>query len=79
MHLLTQSGYDSNEIEFLRCGFTDGFDIGYEGPTDRRSVSDNIPFTVGDKVVLWNKVMKEVKLKRVAGPFKEVPFKNFIQ
>ena len=34
---------------------------------------------VGNKVELWNKLMKEVKLKRVAGPFDHIPFDNFIQ
>ena len=28
---------------------------------------------------MWNKIMKEVQLKRVARPFDKVPFKNFIQ
>ena len=32
-------------------------------------------------MILWNKVIKEVKLKRVAGPYnlEELPFDNFIQ
>ena len=34
---------------------------------------------MGTKTVLWNKLIKEVRLKRVAGPFDKVPFKNFIQ
>ena len=34
---------------------------------------------VGDKVDLWNKIMKEVEAKRVAGPFDEIPFENYIQ
>ena len=34
---------------------------------------------VGDELTLWNKVMKEVKLKRYAGPFEQIPFKHFIQ
>ena len=32
-----------------------------------------------DKIVLWNKVMKEVKLKRYAGLFEQIPFKHYIQ
>ena len=31
------------------------------------------------EIILWNKVMKEVKEKRFAGPFKEIPFEHFIQ
>ena len=56
-----------------------GFDIGYNGPTERKSESANIPLKIGSKEELWNKIMKEVKLKRVAGPFNTVPFDNYIQ
>ena len=31
---------------------------------------------VGDQIDLWNKVMKEVRLKRYAGPFTDIPFKD---
>ena len=79
IRLLRESQYDEEKIKFLDRGLTEGFDIGYEGPTNRQSRSENIPFTVGNKVILWNKLMKEVKLGRVAGPFKEIPFDNFIQ
>ena len=60
-------------------GFTQGFDLGYQGPTQRVSKSRNIPFTVGNKTILWNKLMKEIQLKRVAGPFGQVPFDCYIQ
>ena len=51
------------------------------GPCDRMDFSNNIPFTVGDKFQLWDKLMKEVQLGRVAGPFQweSLPFKNVIQ
>ena len=58
-------------------GFTDGFSIGYQGPENVQITAPNRG--VGNEVVLWNKVMKEVKLGRYAGPFKEPPFKNYIQ
>ena len=78
--LLRQSNYDEEEVLFLEDGFTRGFDIGYEGPYVRQSQSKNIPLNnIGNETLLWNKIMKEVKLKRVAGPFKEVPFDNYIQ
>ena len=76
---MKESEYDEDEIRFLENGFTNGFDISYEGPQNRQSTAENIPFTTGDKVELWNKLMKEVKLGPVAGPFKTIPFKNFIQ
>ena len=39
----------------------------------------NLKFVIGDKVELWNKVMGEIKLGRYAGPFRQPPFKDFIQ
>ena len=79
--MLRETKYCQEEITFLEKGLTEGFDIGYEGPQNRRSTSQNIPFTVGNKTILWNKIMKEVQLKRVAGPYKEcdIPFNNYIQ
>ena len=42
--------------------------------------SPNLKFReVGDPVTLWNKVIKEVKEKRYASPFKTIPFENYIQ
>ena len=61
-------------------GFTNGFSIGYEGDPMIRQTSPNLKFRgVGNKTVLWNKVMKEVKLKRFAGPFKKIPYEHYIQ
>ena len=76
---MIEAKYDPVETEFLVDSFTNGFDIGYQGNTNRQSRSKDIPFTVGDKYELWNKIMKEVKEMRYAGPFEEVPFKNLIQ
>ena len=79
--LLRETKYDGQESLFLVDGFTNGFDIGYEGPEIRQSRSNNIPFTpgIGNKFEMWSKIMKEVKAGRVAGPFDEIPFQNFIQ
>ena len=77
--LLVETNYDRVETEFLVDGFRSGFDIGYNGPLVRQSRAKNLPFTIGNKVELWNKFMKEVRLKRVAGPFKDIPYENFIQ
>ena len=78
--LLSESGYDQKKKQFLVDGFTNGFSIGYDGPPDVKQTAPNLKFRgVGNKTELWNKVMKEVKLKRYAGPFKEIPFEHFIQ
>ena len=79
VQLLQEAGYDNEKILFLKDGFENGFDIGYCGPENRQSESNNIPLKVGNRTNLWNKLMKEVKHKRVAGPFKQIPFDNYIQ
>ena len=52
--LLKESNYNETETAFLEQGFTRGFNIEYDGPRDRQSVSQNIPFSVGNKTILWN-------------------------
>ena len=78
--LLRRTNYDNKETRFLIKGFRKGFSLGYKGPKNRKDTSQNIPFTrVGDKVDMWNKIMKEVKLGRYAGPFTQIPFENYVQ
>ena len=77
--MLIEANYDAEEMRFLLDGFTNGFDIGYQGPSVRQSYSENIPLSVGTNQDLWDKIMKEVSAGRVAGPFDRIPFKNFIQ
>ena len=77
--LLISTQYDKQKTEFLIKGFKKGFDLGYRGPKDVKITSPNLKFTIGDEKELWNKVMKEVREKRYAGPFKHIPFKSFIQ
>ena len=78
--LLLESGYDEDKANFLIDGFKNGFDIGYKGKLEVKIKSQNLRFRgVGNKIVLWNKVMKEVKELRYAGPFREIPFPYYIQ
>ena len=79
--LLILTNFDSNKRQQLTESFRNGFDIGYRGPTMRKSEAKNIPVTegVGDSIELWNKIMKEVKLGRYAGPYIKPPFENYIQ
>ena len=78
--LVIQSKYDKNETEFLIDGFKNGFSIGCEGPQNVKITSPNLKFReVGNSTMLWNKVMKEVKEQRHAGPFEEIPFEYYIQ
>ena len=56
-----------------------GFSLEYEGLEDIKINSPNLRLEVGSETTLWNKVMKEMKLKRNAGPFSTIPFDNYIQ
>lgn len=80
-NMLQETKFDPGEIKFIHEGFVNGFDMGYRGPTERQSTANNLKFTVGNKLQLWNKIMKEVQLKRVAGPFEspEQIAKFFVQ
>ena len=78
-HLLMQTNYDPEETKFLINGFKNGFEIGYEGDRNVQMKAPNLKLNVGTKVDLWNKVMKEVKAGRYAGPFENIPFENYIQ
>ena len=61
---LQDTGYDEKETNFLIDGFRNGFDLGYNGPTENiRRFAPNLKLNVGSKKELWNKVMKEVKNK----------------
>ena len=78
---LIEIDYDYDKRCKLVNGFREGFDLGYRGPPDRIAEADNLPFHVGDKVHMWNKVMKEVKLGHYAGPFSkdDLPYQSYIQ
>ena len=77
--LLRQSNYDVTKSKELIDNFRNGFELGYNGPRKIQQNSPNLKLRVGDEVDLWNKVMKEVKLGRYAGPYSQVPFDNYIQ
>ena len=75
--LMIESGYDKTnpeDFDFVVDGFKNGFSLGYHSLDKVKITSPNLKFTIGDEIELWNKVMKEVKLKRYAGPFKEIPY-----
>ena len=77
---LNEASYCAEETQYLVRGFSKGFDLEYKGPLDRMDHSQNIPLRVGSVEELWEKMLKEVQLRRFAGPYKEKPpFKYFIQ
>ena len=79
--LLTEAGYPAKKTKKLINGFKNGFSLGYKGDRNVCQTSPNLKITVGSETELWNKVMKEVKLKRFAGPYpiNKPPFKRYIQ
>ena len=77
--LLRDTQYDKEKTRYLVSGFKNGFEIGYESPTNRCDYSNNLPLRIGTHADIWEKIMKEVKLERYAGPYEQVPFETFIQ
>lgn len=77
--LLIQSNYPKEKTEQLVNGFRFGFDLGYRGPSNVRLEANNLKFRVGNKMELWNKIMKEVKEGRFAGGFRKPPYDHYIQ
>ena len=77
--ILVQVGYDYKETQFLVNSFRNGFPLEYEGQKQIKMKAPNLKLSVGTEIDLWNKVMKEVKLKRYAGPFRDIPYDNYIQ
>ena len=77
--LLIESNYAVEEIDYIFNGFTKGFSLEYQASTEVKQSAPNLKLRVGSKLELWNKMMAQVKDKRFAGPFKEIPFQYFIQ
>ena len=79
--LLKRSHFPGEKSRYLINGFTRGFDLGYRGPLNRRNLANNIPIQegVGSIAEMWRKLMKEVKVGRVAGPFSELHCHNYVQ
>ena len=71
--------HDPKAFQFIIYGFRHGFSLEFEGNHQVKQKSPNLKFTIGDKWQLWSKVIKEVKLKCYAGPFKDLPFEYFVQ
>ena len=79
--LLKLSKYNKKKAAYLIKGFKDGVSLGYQGKMNIRRTAPNLKLSVGNETILWNKVMKEVKAGRYAGPFpfENPPFEFFIQ
>ena len=60
-------------------GFTKRFPLQYKGPIRQQDTSQNLPFSIGNKFVMWEKIIKEVKLGRYAGPHTKPPYLFYVQ
>ena len=77
--LLTEANYDIAKTNKIYQGFKNGFSLEYSGDTQVQLTSPNLKLNVGNEVILWNKIIKEVRLERFAGPYKSIPFDHYIQ
>ena len=77
--LLRETSFNEDERQFIVNSFEHGFPTGYDGDKNVQMKAPNLRLECGTESDLWEKVMKEVKLGRFAGPFKEVPFDTYIE
>ena len=68
--------YDIDKSQFLVRGFTQGFNIDYNRKQKVKLTTPNLTLQIFNRTILWNKVMKEIKEKRYAGPLEKIPFKD---
>ena len=77
--LLKETQYETSKRLFLVEGFKNGFSLNFTGNRKVKRLAPNLKLRVGSRFRVWDKVMKEVKAKHYAGPYKEIPFEYFIQ
>jgi len=68
---------NKQDAHFLRLGFTEGFRIPYNGPRVARG-AENHGSAHKHPLVVMEKLEEEVRLGRVAGPYKHRPIDNLI-
>ena len=69
-------GYDEEKKQKLIKGFSEGFEIGFEGKTNNE-IPKNLKSSVQMPHLVSEHIEKELKLGRIAGPFDSPPFSNF--
>ena len=53
--LLEESSYDPVKSAYLIDGFTNSFNLHYQGPKFRQDCSENISLRTGNKLEIWEK------------------------
>ena len=71
--ILLLDGYDHSTVEFLRCGFTEGFSIHFDGDLTE-IVFKNLLSAIQQPAIVEAKLSKEIDAGRIAGVVpKKVP------
>ncbi len=74
---LLQVYSDKKSAKILSDGFSFGFKLGFQGIREGRN-SPNLKSAEADPTLALEKVMKEVHMNRIAGPFSQIPISNLI-
>ncbi len=72
---LALKGYDIDKANHLINSFQHGFRLNYTGPLE--SYPDSCPNTSKNLDILLPMLLDEINLGRIAGPFKNPPFKHY--
>ena len=62
--------------DYLVQGFQFGFNVHFEG-IDKPLDSDNAKNALDNPYIVWEKLKREMKMGRIAGPYESPPFENF--
>ena len=75
--LLTEAGYNKSKTEFLFNGFHQGFRLKCASPPSSFT-SSNLKSALQLLDIISEKIQKELAASRIAGPFVDPPFENFV-
>ena len=68
-------GYPTHLNESLQKGFTEGFQLHFQGPVTGH-FSDNLVSAINNPEIVDNKLAKEIHAGRIIGPFDQPPLDN---
>ena len=72
-----EAGYNKNKTEFLFNGFHQGFRLNCASPPSSFT-STNLKSALQLPDIISEKIQKELAASRIAGPFVDPPFENFV-
>ncbi len=71
-------GYPREDKKFIVDGFSHGFKLHYMGDKSKIREFPNMKSALLNPREIWEKIMKEVVHKRVAGPYLHPPFESYL-